>query len=134
MELDLLDRGHDIVDFYRGHISFRRLALLVIHDMARMPRTRAAVNGMDADRPWDETNTQLAVIDTRLQSLLRVAWVGGRLQHNPPDVNPYPIPTAKGDQQQSQARRPDPRKQAYLERFAPPKRHLTLVKTPPTSE
>lgn len=133
MELDLFDRDVDLLDYYRGEISMRRMVLLVIHDLARMPRTRAVVSGLDPERPWDETNTQLAIIDTRLQSLLRVDWVGGRLQGKPPDVNPYPVPAAKG-QQHAQARRPDPRKQAYLERFAPPKRHLKLVKTPPASE
>ena len=110
----------------------RRMVLLVIHDMARMPRTRAALTGRDPGRPWNETNDQLALLDSRLQALMRVMWVGGRLKGEPPDIHPYPVPAAKGEKaQERQSRRPDPRKQAYLERFAPPKRHLKLVKTPP---
>lgn len=104
--------------------------LLVIHDMARMPRTRAALRGLPPGRPWDEVNTQLEILDIRLQLLLSVMWVGGRLQGEPPAIQPYPSPkpkdkTTAGEQEQ---RRPDPRKQAYLDRFAPPKRHLKLVK------
>lgn len=112
----------------------RRMVLLVIHDMARMPRTRAAIDGLDPDRPWDETNTQLALLDSRMQSMMRVLWVGLRLKNDPPAVKPYPVPDVKGEDKPQQTRRPDPRKQAYLERFAPPKRHLKLVKTPPASE
>lgn len=110
----------------------RRMVLLVIHDLARMPRTRAAITGRDPERPWSELNEQVALLDSRMQALLQVMWVGGRLKNEPPAVHPYPVPEAKGEaHQQAQARRPDPRKQAYLERFAPPKRHLKLVKTPP---
>lgn len=136
MELDLLDREVDILDFYRGQISMRRMVLLVIHDMARMPRTRAAIQGLDPGRPWGEINEQLALLDARIQTLTRVAWVGGRLKDEPPAVKLYPVPTAKGEdsEQAQQKRGPDPRKQAYLERFAPPKRHLKLVKTPPPAE
>lgn len=122
----------DLLDFYAGRISMRRMVLLVIHDMARMPRTKAAVQGLDPGRPWGELNEQIALLDARIQTLTRVAWVGLRLKDDPPAVQLYPVPTAKGEKpQEQQKRRPDPRKQAYLERFAPPKRHLKLVKTPP---
>ncbi|WP_435110159.1 hypothetical protein [Nocardiopsis synnemataformans] len=134
MELDLFDRGVDLLDFYRGHITMRRMVLLVIHDMARMPRTRAAAQGLDPGRPWGELNEQLALLDARIQTLTRVAWVGGRLKDDPPAVTLYPVPGLKDEQQEQQKRRPDPRKQAYLERFAPPRRHLKLVKTPPPAE
>ncbi|MEU0236784.1 hypothetical protein ABZ234_03770 [Nocardiopsis sp. NPDC006198] len=108
------------------------MVLLVIHDLARMPRTRAVLAGRDPGRPWSETNDQLALLDSRIQALMRVMWVGGRLKGEPPEIHPYPVPTAKDEKAQEKAsRRPDPRKQAYLERFAPPKRHLKLVKTPP---
>ncbi|MFY7066001.1 hypothetical protein ACOQFV_09080 [Nocardiopsis changdeensis] len=101
-----------------------------------MPRTRAALQGLDPGRPWDETNSQLALVDSRLQYLARILWVGLHLKDEPPAMRLYPVPTSKKDATESeqQTRRPDPRKQAYLERFAPPKRHLTLVKPPPEHE
>lgn len=124
MELDLLDRGHDLLDFYRGEISMRRMVLLVVHDIDRMPRTRAAVDGLDPTRRWDETNTQLALLDTRLQSLLGVMWVGGRLKGKPPPVKPYPIPS-KADVRKAATKKPRvaPKALEYLNRFAPPSSH-----------
>ncbi|MFL1427131.1 MULTISPECIES: hypothetical protein [unclassified Nocardiopsis] len=124
----------DICDFYAGRITFRRMVLLVIHDMARMPRTRAALQGLDPGRPWGETNSQLALLDSRVQYLARILWVGLRLKDEPPAMRLYPVPTPEKDkaEPEQQTRKPDPRLQAYLDRFAPPKRHLKLVKTPPT--
>lgn len=116
MELDLLDRGVDILDFYRGEISWRRMHLLVVHDVARMPRTRAALSGTDPSRPWEEANGQFALLDSRLQALQALLWVGLRLKGKPPKVSPYPIPKAK---RKREAPRMDPKVIDYLNRFSP---------------
>lgn len=111
------------------------MCLLVVHDLARLPRTSAVVQGMPEGRPWDEAHLQRAITYTLLQSIHRLLWVGLRIKGEPPEVRPYPIPRpgSKGPAggQDSASRRPDPRKQAYLERFAPRRKHLTLVRDPP---
>jgi hypothetical protein len=131
-----------LLDFYRGRITMRRMVLLVVHDLGRMPRTKAAVQGLPPGRPWDETHALMALQYTVSQALLRVAWIqasGYRVDGAPPDVKPYPMPQPKGaaaaERPVSQARKPDPRAMKYLNRFAPPDRrkHLTLVKTPPAA-
>ncbi|GAB3213325.1 hypothetical protein GCM10027294_43820 [Marinactinospora endophytica] len=97
------------------------MALLVLHDLGRMPRTRAALAGEDPARPWDELNTQLALLDSRLQFVLRVLWVGLRLEGDPPPSTTYPVPGADEQPQGSPQGPPrmDPRHREYLDRFAP---------------
>lgn len=112
----------DILDFYAGRISMRRMVLYVIHDMTRMPRLSAAVNGLDPARDWSETNTQLALMDVRHQSMLGVMWVGLRLKGKPPTVKPYPIPSAEAKRRQEPPK-VDPKTMAYLNQFAPPSSH-----------
>ncbi|MFC7745395.1 hypothetical protein ACFQXA_37640 [Nocardiopsis composta] len=86
--------------------------LLVLHDMARMPRTRAALTGMDPGRPWSEVQTQLALLDTRLQALYGLLWVGLRIKGKPPEPKPYPAPQPKahsgGEEKTAPVRRADP--------------------------
>lgn len=119
--MDLLDRGVDLLDYYRGRVSTRRMALLVVHDISRMPRTRAAVAGLDPGRPWGETNGQLALLDTRIQAVHGLLWVGLRLKGKPPKINPYPVPEAKKPEPEKQKPKVDPRHRAYLDRFSPGK-------------
>lgn len=126
-----MDRGIDLLDYYRGKISTRRMWLLVVEDRARMPRLSARLSGVDPDRQWSETNTQLALLWGMLQHINRVLWVGLRLQGEPPAVREYPIPGLDSEKRGPEKPKFDSRKMAYLDRFAPPtskRRHLRLVK------
>lgn len=119
------------MDYYRGRISTRRLWLLVVEDMSRMPRLSAKLGGTDPKRPWTEANTQLALLWTVLQQIVRVLWVGLGIKGQPPEIREYPMPLQDDGKRESQKPRFDPRKIAYLDRFAPPtsrRRHLKLVK------
>lgn len=112
----------DLLDFYAGQISMRRMVLYVIHDLARMPRLSAVINGQDPARPWNEINAQLALMDVRYQSMLGIMWVGLRLKGKPPPVKPYPIPSAEAKRKQAPPK-VDPKTMAYLNSFAPPSSH-----------
>ncbi|MBB4931841.1 hypothetical protein F4561_002661 [Lipingzhangella halophila] len=89
-----------------------------------MPRTRAAVAGLDPGRPWDETNGQLALLDTRIQAVHGLLWVGLRLKGKAPKVQPYPVPEVKKaaePKKRSEKPKVNERHKAYLDRFSPGK-------------
>ncbi|GAA4928743.1 hypothetical protein GCM10023224_05030 [Streptomonospora halophila] len=92
------------------------MCLLVLRDMDRMPRTKAALAGLDSARPFPEINQQVALLDTRIQALYGLLWVGLHLKGKPPGIKPYPIPEAKQVREKPQM---DQRHLDYLNRFSP---------------
>ncbi|MFJ9558270.1 hypothetical protein ACIRPH_31070 [Nocardiopsis sp. NPDC101807] len=120
MELDLLDRGHDLLDFYRGRISFRRMYLLVVRDVARMPRLRTALAGLDPWQPiFGELEYAVATCADLLQVVQRTVHTAHGMKPKLKTMQPYPRPGEKprkppGPPKLSQQQR------AYLEQFAPP--------------
>lgn len=120
MELDLLDRGYDLLDYYAGRISARRMYLLVVKDVARMPRLRTALSGLDPWQPiYSESEHALATLNDQIQGLSRKVHVGLRLiPKKLGDFERYPRP---GDKPKKPPGPPKLTKQqrAYLERFAP---------------
>lgn len=100
----------------------------MVHDRERMPRLKAALQGVPVGRDWDESKQLLALIWQQLQILVRVGWVG-RIEGDPPKFVEYPTPKPNtGEPETAEApRKPDERIMSYLDRFSPPKRHLKIV-------
>lgn len=96
------------------------MVLLVIKDIARMPRLRTAVNNLDPWQPiFSETEHALATISDRIQLLERKIHVGLQLRpRKPGDFKPYLRP---GDKPKKPPGPPKLSKQQidYLEQFAP---------------
>ncbi|PRX91989.1 hypothetical protein [Allonocardiopsis opalescens] len=111
--------------------------LLVVKDMARMPRLRAALLGEDTQRPFDEANYQLALISNRLQMLEQVLHVGLRLKGKPRPFKAYPVPGVSvrgGKKQRAVKPKVNPKHMAYLDRFSPGKAPPIGAPPPPSSE
>lgn len=88
IEADLLERGFDLLDMWRGELSPRRVALLV----RALPRDSATRQAMDADNPpWGPTDYLLADIFDAIQYLTR-AVQAGYARKLPPEPKPYPRP------------------------------------------
>lgn len=86
LEIDLLGQGVDLLDFWRGTLTPRRLDLLVKH----LPPGSATLQAMDPDiarvAAWGPTNEQLA-------DLYDVTVVAGRLTAKGGGaLPPYPRP------------------------------------------
>jgi hypothetical protein len=109
----------DLLDYYRGQISTRRMILLVVKDRARMPRLRTALAGHD---PWEpiygELEYGIAALNDQAQILSRKVHVAHGLKPKLGDFHPYPRP---GDKPPKPVGPPKLTKQQrdYLEQFAP---------------
>lgn len=84
IEYDLLARGTDVLDFYRGRISVRRMITL-IKGLAADPNTNT---GREIGGPWglDTLLLAAAVDDIRLNNFILAA------ANSPKGKNPLPLP------------------------------------------
>lgn len=55
-------------------------------------RTKTAMRDDALDRRWGEPEYMQATMITLMQVLIRIAWVGGRLEGDPPKMSPPTLP------------------------------------------
>lgn len=109
----------DLLDYYAGKISSRRMCLLVLQDRARMPRLRAALSGLD---PWQPLYTESDYIAATqadwLQAIQRTMHTAHRMTPKLKKFQAYPRP---GEKAKAPVGPPKLTKKqlSYLEQFAP---------------
>lgn len=68
-------------------------------------RTKSAQRDDALDRRWGEADYMRATTIILLQSLIRIAWVGGRLVGEPPKMQPPVIPQTAAELDEVAAKR-----------------------------
>lgn len=99
METDLLEHFHgvDLLDFYRGRLSLRRLAAL-LKRLLRLPGRSALAAAVDARAQWSPSQYLLAEVIDRVE-LSNWLAVEINAEHN--DL-PFPDPVSRpGDVQET---------------------------------
>ncbi|MGH2375103.1 MAG: hypothetical protein ACRDIC_16750 [bacterium] len=79
LEADLLRAGVDLLDLYRGRLTFRRVCVLVAH----LPAEAALWRALRPDEPLTRSELLLATVERRVTVLW--ATVSAALGHPVPD-------------------------------------------------